>query len=54
MREFSGTWMRYSGDFWGGGAAMLVALPAAVAYGVTAYAALGPQYTQCSQLNAPL
>ena len=45
MREFSGTWMRYSGDFWGGGAAMLVALPAAVAYGVTAYAALGPQYT---------
>ena len=45
MREFSGTWMRHSGDFWGGGAAMLVALPAAVAYGVTAYAALGPQYT---------
>ena len=37
--------MRHSGDFWGGGAAMLVALPAAVAYGVTAYAALGPQYT---------
>ena len=36
MREFSGTWMRHSGDFWGGGAAMLVALPAAVAYGVTA------------------
>ena len=44
MREFSGTWMRHSGDFWGGASAMLVALPAAVAYGVTAYAALGPQY----------
>ena len=35
MREFSGTWMRHSGDFWGGFAAMLVALPAAVAFGVT-------------------
>ena len=44
MREFSGTWMRHSGDFWGGGAAMLVALPAAVAYGVTVYAVLGPQF----------
>ncbi|WP_294251509.1 SulP family inorganic anion transporter [Propionivibrio sp.] len=44
MREFSGTWMRYSGDFWGGLAAMLVALPAAVAFGVTVYAAISPQY----------
>lgn len=44
MREFSGTWMRYSGDFWGGFAAMLVALPAAVAFGVTVYSAISPQY----------
>jgi len=32
------------GDFWGGLAAMLVALPAAIAFGVTVYAALGPAY----------
>ncbi|MFZ2853236.1 MAG: SulP family inorganic anion transporter [Rhodocyclaceae bacterium] len=44
MREFSGKWMRHAGDFWGGLAAMLVALPAAVAFGVTVYAAIGPQY----------
>ena len=44
MREFSGTWMRHSGDFWGGLAAMLVALPAAVAFGVTVYSAISPQY----------
>jgi SulP family sulfate permease len=44
MREFSGTWMRYSGDFWGGFAAMLVALPAAVAFGVTVYSAISPHY----------
>jgi len=44
MRQFSGTWMRSSGDFWGGAAAMLVALPAAVAFGVTVYTAIGPQY----------
>ena len=25
MRQFSGTWMRHAGDFWGGLAAMLVA-----------------------------
>lgn len=30
-----------SGDFWGGLAAMLVALPAAIAFGVTIYAAVG-------------
>ena len=30
-----------SGDFWGGLAAMLVALPAAIAFGVTIYATLG-------------
>lgn len=44
MREFSGTWMRYSGDLWGGFAAMLVALPASVAFGVTVYSAISPQY----------
>ncbi|SDH65206.1 SulP family inorganic anion transporter [Propionivibrio dicarboxylicus] len=44
MREFSGTWMRHSGDFWGGFAAMLVALPASVAFGVTVYAAINPHY----------
>ncbi|MEF8707803.1 MAG: hypothetical protein V5B38_02530 [Candidatus Accumulibacter propinquus] len=30
------------GDFWGGLAAMLVALPSAIAFGVTIYAAIGP------------
>ncbi len=32
------------GDFWGGLASMLVALPASVAFGVTVYSAIGPQY----------
>ena len=44
MRELSGTWMRHSGDFWGGFAAMLVALPASVAFGVTVYSAINPHY----------
>jgi len=44
MRELSVRWMRYSGDFWGGFAAMLVALPAAVAFGVTVYSAISPHY----------
>lgn len=35
---------RASGDVWGGLAAMLVALPAAIAFGVTVYAAIGPAY----------
>lgn len=35
---------RAPGDFWGGLAAMLVALPAAVAFGVTIYSAIGPEY----------
>lgn len=43
MREFTGTWMRHSGDFWGGFAAMLVALPASVAFGVTVYS-VSPHY----------
>ena len=33
-----------AGDFWGGMAAMLVALPAAIAFGVTIFAALGGSY----------
>ncbi len=33
-----------AGDFWGGFAAMLVALPSAIAFGVTIYAAIGPSY----------
>ncbi|HEX8964613.1 MAG TPA: SulP family inorganic anion transporter [Rhodocyclaceae bacterium] len=33
-----------AGDFWGGLAAMLVALPSAIAFGVTIYAALGGSY----------
>jgi SulP family sulfate permease len=32
------------GDFWGGFAAMLVALPSAIAFGVTIYSAIGPSY----------
>ncbi len=34
----------WAGDFWGGSAAMLVALPAAIAFGVTTYAAMGGSY----------
>ena len=33
-----------AGDFWGGFAAMLVVLPSSVAFGIVAYAALGPEY----------
>lgn len=33
-----------SGDFWGGLAAMLVALPSAIAFGVTIYSAVGSTY----------
>ena len=33
-----------AGDFWGGMAAMLVALPAAIAFGVTIFSALGSNY----------
>lgn len=34
-----------AGDFWGGLTAMLVALPSAIAFGVTIYATLGSSYT---------
>lgn len=33
-----------SGDIWGGLAAMLVALPSSIAFGILAYTALGPEY----------
>ncbi|HRD89861.1 MAG TPA: SulP family inorganic anion transporter [Accumulibacter sp.] len=35
---------KLAGDFWGGLAAMLVALPSAIAFGVTIYASIGPAY----------
>lgn len=54
MREFSGTWMRHSGDFWGGFSAMLVALPASVAFGVTVYAAIAPHYAPFGALAGVL
>lgn len=44
MRVFSGTWMRHSGGFWCGFATMLVASPVAVAFCVTVYSAISPQY----------
>ena len=34
----------YLGEFWGGLAAMLVALPSAIAFGVTVLSPLGPEY----------
>ena len=34
----------FAGDLWGGLAAMLVALPSSIAFGVTIFAALGPSY----------
>ena len=36
--------IKIPGDFWGGLASMLVALPASVAFGVTVYSAISPQY----------
>jgi sulfate permease, SulP family len=38
------TQWRIPGDAWGGFAAMLVALPASIAFGVTIYAAISPQF----------
>jgi len=54
MRELSGAWTRHSGDFWGGFAAMLVALPASVAFGVTIYAAIDPHYAAFGALAGVL
>ena len=38
------------GDFWGALAAMLVALPAAIAFGVTVYSAIAPSYAAIGAL----
>jgi SulP family sulfate permease len=38
------------GDFWGGLASMLVALPTAIAFGVTVYAAISPSYAAMGAL----
>ena len=54
MRELSQAWGRHSGDFWGGFAAMLVALPSAVAFGVTIYVAIDPHYTAFGALAGVL
>ncbi|UCV04682.1 SulP family inorganic anion transporter [Dechloromonas denitrificans] len=39
-----------TGDFWGGLAAMLVALPAAIAFGVTIYSAISPAHAALGAL----
>lgn len=39
-----------AGDFWGGLAAMLVALPSAIAFGVTIYSPFGPSYAAMGAL----
>ena len=40
-----------TGDFWGGLAAMLVALPAAIAFGVTIYSAIAPAHAALGALG---
>ena len=40
-----------TGDFWGGLAAMLVALPAAIAFGVTIYSAIAPTHAALGALG---
>jgi SulP family sulfate permease len=49
MREFFKK-LHMSGDFWGGLAAMLVALPAAIAFGVTIYSAIAPVHAALGAL----
>lgn len=49
MREFFKT-LHMSGDFWGGLAAMLVALPASIAFGVTIYSAIAPAHAALGAL----
>lgn len=44
LREVIVTRSPSAGDVWGGLAAMLVALPASIAFGVTVYVAIGPEY----------
>ena len=45
---------KLAGDFWGGLAAMLVALPSAIAFGVTIYASLGGSYSAYGALAGML
>ena len=40
------------GDVWGGLAAMLVALPSSIAFGVLAYSTLGPEYASMGAMAA--
>lgn len=49
MRDFLRK-LYMTGDFWGGLAAMLVALPAAIAFGVTVYGAIGPSHAALGAL----
>lgn len=49
MREFFKS-LHMSGDFWGGLAAMLVALPASIAFGVTIYSAIAPAHAALGAL----
>ena len=44
LKKRFGGFDQIAGDLWGGFAAMLMALPAAIAYGIAVYAVLGPQY----------
>ena len=44
IMSLPGTLRPAPGDVWGGLAAMLVAFPAAIAFGVTVYAAIAPSY----------
>ena len=49
MREFLRK-LYQAGDFWGGFAAMLVALPASIAFGVTIYTAIAPSHAAIGAL----
>ena len=40
----------FAGDCWGGLAAMLVALPSAIAFGVLVYSAIGPEHAGAGAL----
>jgi sulfate permease, SulP family len=53
MRTLTGAF-KIPGDFWGGLAAMLVALPAAVAFGVAIYSAISPQFAAFGALAGVL
>ena len=44
----------WSGDLWGGLAAMMVALPAAIAFGVLVFSAIGPQYAGAGAMAGAL